>query len=126
MRIGIVGAGTMAEAIIKGLLNRHLCSPDELTASAPREERRSFLRSEYNIQMVKSNLEAIEGASTVILGVKPQTVPTVLRELQGMLDEQAVLVSIAAGVSMSTLEQGAAHAAVVRAMPNTPAWWVRG
>jgi pyrroline-5-carboxylate reductase len=70
--------------------------------------------------MVKSNLEAMQGASTVILGVKPQTVPIVLRELQGMLDEQTVLVSIAAGVTMSTLEQGAAHAAIVRAMPNTP------
>jgi pyrroline-5-carboxylate reductase len=120
MRIGIVGAGTMAEAIIKGLLNRNLCGPEGLVASAPREERRTFLQYEYNIRMVKSNLDAIQGASTVILGVKPQTVPSVLRELHGALGERTALVSIAAGVPMETLEQGAAHAAVVRAMPNTP------
>ncbi|MDB5075159.1 MAG: pyrroline-5-carboxylate reductase [Chloroflexi bacterium] len=120
MRIGIVGAGTMAEAIIKGLLGKELCGPDKLVASAPREERRTFLQYEYGIRTVQSNLEAVAGASTVILCVKPQTVPTVLKELKDVLQEGQVLVSVAAGVSMSTLEQGSAHHAIIRAMPNMP------
>jgi pyrroline-5-carboxylate reductase len=120
MRIGIVGAGTMAEAIIKGLLGKNLCGPDRLVASAPREERRTFLQYEYGIRVVRSNAEAVAGASSVILCVKPQTVPTVLPELRPHLDNSQVLISIAAGVSMRTLEEGANHPAVVRAMPNTP------
>jgi pyrroline-5-carboxylate reductase len=120
MRIAIVGAGTMAEAIIKGLLGKQLCGPDRLVASAPREERRAFLQYEYGIRTVQSNRDAVEGASTVILSVKPQTVPTVLKELNDVLEEPQVLVSVAAGVSMSTLEQGSQHHAIVRAMPNTP------
>lgn len=120
MRIGIVGAGTMAEAIIKGLLGKDLCGPDRLIASAPREERRTFLQYEYGIRTVRSNAEAAAGASTVILCVKPQTVPAVLPDLCEVLNESQVLVSIAAGVTMSTLEHGANHEAVIRAMPNTP------
>jgi pyrroline-5-carboxylate reductase len=120
MQIGIVGAGTMAEAIIKGILAKGLCGPERLVASAPREERRTFLQYEYGIRTVQSNTEAIAGASTVILCVKPQTVPTVLKELKPVLDDSQALVSVAAGVSLSTLEQGSAHHAIVRAMPNTP------
>jgi pyrroline-5-carboxylate reductase len=120
MQIGIVGAGTMAEAIIKGILIKELCEPERLVASAPREERRAFLQYEYGIRTVQSNTEAVAGASTVILCVKPQTVPTVLKELKSALDETQALVSVAAGVSLSTLEQGSEHHALVRAMPNTP------
>jgi pyrroline-5-carboxylate reductase len=120
MQIGIVGAGTMAEAIIKGILGKELCEPDRLVASAPREERRTFLQYEYGIRTVQSNTEAVAGASTVILCVKPQTVPTVLKELKSALDESQALVSVAAGVSLGTLEQGSEHRALVRAMPNTP------
>jgi len=119
MRIGIVGAGTMAEAIIKGLLGKKLCGPEELVASAPREERRAFLQYEYGIRTVRDNAEAASGASTVILGVKPQTVSTVLPELRAVLTGKA-LVSIAAGITMATLEHGSGNQAVVRAMPNTP------
>lgn len=120
MRISIVGAGTMAEAIIKGILGKGLCDADRLVASDPRDERRTFLQYEYGIRTVQSNVEALANASTVILCVKPQTVPTVMKELRGTLDEKQALVSIAAGVSMHTLEQGLEHHAIIRAMPNTP------
>ncbi len=120
MRIGIVGAGTMAEAIIKGLLGKNLCGPEGLVASAPREERRAFLHYEYGIRTVRDNAEAIQDASTIILCVKPQTVHTVLPELREAMNGHQALVSIAAGVTMSTLEHGIGNPAVVRAMPNTP------
>ena len=120
MKIGIVGAGTMAEAIIKGLLGRNLCGPDMLVASAPREERRAFLQYEYGIRAVSDNAEAASGASTVILCVKPQTVATVLPELRAVLQPRQALVSVAAGVPLSAIESASGHHALVRAMPNTP------
>jgi pyrroline-5-carboxylate reductase len=120
MRIGIVGAGTMGEAIIKGLLGKGLCGPDRLVASAPREERRTFLQYEYGVRAVKSNAEAVADATTVILCMKPQTFSTVLPELREHFNERQVVVSIAAGVTLHTLEHGANHAAAIRSMPNTP------
>lgn len=120
MKIGIVGAGSMAEAIIKGLLARRLCGPEMLVASAPREERRAFLQYEYGIRTVRDNADAVRGASTVILGVKPQTVQHVLPELAPVLEPRQALVSIAAGISLDTLVRGANHGVVIRAMPNTP------
>lgn len=120
MKIGIVGAGTMAEALIKGLLEKGLSGPDTLVASAPREERRTFLQYEYGIRAVRNNVEAVDGASTVILCVKPQTVAAVLPELRAVLQARQALVSIAAGVTLETLERGSGHMVVIRAMPNTP------
>lgn len=120
MKIGIVGAGTMAEAIIKGLLGRNLCGPEMLVASAPREERRAFLQYEYGIRAVSDNAEAASGASTVILCVKPQTVATVLPELRAVLQPRQALVSVAAGVPLAAIEAASGHHALVRAMPNTP------
>jgi len=120
MKIGIVGAGTMAEAIIKGLLGRNLCGPEMLVASAPREERRAFLQYEYGIRAVSGNAEAVAGASTVILCVKPQTVAAVLPELRAVLQPRQALVSVAAGVPLSAIEAASEHHALVRAMPNTP------
>ncbi|MGH2386790.1 MAG: pyrroline-5-carboxylate reductase [Chloroflexota bacterium] len=120
MRIGIVGAGTMAEAIIKGLLSKQVCGVEELVASAPREERRAFLQYEYGVRAVLNNAEAIRDASTVILCVKPQTVHAVLPELRSAMNKGQALVSIAAGITMETLEHGSGNPAVVRAMPNTP------
>ena len=98
MNIGIVGAGTMAEAIIKGLLVKHLCGPESLVASTPREERRTYLQYEYGIRTVRDNREAVKGASSVILGVKPQTIATVLPELAPVLEPDQALISIAAGI----------------------------
>jgi pyrroline-5-carboxylate reductase len=120
MRIAIVGAGTMAEAIIKGILGKGISAAEELTASEPRAERRAYLNQAYGIRLCQSNGEATAGADTVILCVKPQNVPSVLAELATALQPRQTLISIAAGVALSTLEQALAGQGIVRAMPNTP------
>jgi len=121
MRIGIVGAGTMGEAIIKGILGKRLCGPEHLVASEPRDERRATLQVEYGIRVVESNVEAICEATTVILCIKPQDVPAVMKDLAAALKPDQALISIVAGVPLSTLEQGLERRAIVRAMPNTAA-----
>lgn len=120
-RLAFIGGGTMAEAMIRGLLDKHLVPPSHIEVSGPRRERRAALRKQYDVKAVASNLEAARGAHIVILSVKPQVMPAVLRELHGKLRPDQLILSIAAGVPLRALRQGLAHPVIVRAMPNTPA-----
>ena len=126
MRVGIVGAGVMAEAMIGGLLADRAVAPDALAASHPRRDRRETLTQRYGIQAVGSNAEAARDAEIVVLAVKPQMLGRVMRELGPKLSADQVVLSIVAGATISALSSGLAHAAVVRAMPNTPAQIRRG
>lgn len=121
LRVSFVGAGTMAEAIIRGLIENGVVQPGHIVASAPRPERRSYLSETYGLRAVAGNGEAAQGADVVMLCVKPQTVPKVLPELRETLDTRQLVISVAAGVSLETLENLTYHPAIVRSMPNTPA-----
>ena len=125
MRVGIVGAGVMAEAMISGLLADRL-PPEQFVASHPRRERREALAAEHGIRMVARNAEAVEGAQIVVLAVKPQMLASVMREVGPALVDDQVVLSVVAGATLRTLSHGLGHAAVVRAMPNTPAQIRRG
>ena len=126
MRVGIVGAGVMAEAIIAGLIADRAVEPARLAASHPRRDRRDALVERHGIRPVASNREALADAEVVVLAVKPQMLVRVMRELRGRLDADQVVVSIVAGATIRTLADGLQHAAVVRAMPNTPSQIRRG
>jgi len=126
MRVGIVGAGVMAEAIIGGLLADRAVVPERLIASHPRRDRRELLAERHGIAPVASNAEALEGAEVVVLAVKPQMLTRVMRELAGRLQPEQVVVSIVAGATLRTLVDGLQHGSVVRAMPNTPSQIRRG
>lgn len=126
MRVGIVGAGVMAEAMIAGLLADRAVAPDRLLASHPRRERREALAEQHGIQPVAANRDALAGADVVVLAVKPQMLVRVMRDLRGRLAPDQVVVSIVAGATLRTLAVGLDHAAVVRAMPNTPSQIRRG
>src|SRR5207244_11588498 len=75
----------------------------------------------YGAQALASNAEAATDAHVVVLSVKPQVLATVMRELRGKLDEDKLVISIVAGATLRALRDGLDHAAIVRAMPNTPA-----
>ena len=126
MRVGIVGAGVMAEAIIAGLLADRAVSAELLAASHPRRERREALAERHGIRSVAANRDALPDAEVVVVAVKPQMLTRVMRELRGRLDADQVVVSIVAGATLRTLVDGLQHAAVVRAMPNTPSQIRRG
>ena len=126
MRVGIVGAGVMAEAIISGLIADRAVQASQLTASHPRRERRETLAERHGIHSVATNREALGDAQVVVIAVKPQMLGRVMRELRGRLDAEQVVVSIVAGATVRTLVDGLQHAAVVRAMPNTPSQIRRG
>jgi pyrroline-5-carboxylate reductase len=119
--IGFIGAGNMAEAMIRGLLRGKVFAPERVTASAPREERRRELVEKFAIRATGDNREAAR-ADIVVLSVKPQILSKVLDEVAESVDAGALVISIAAGVPVGAIQSRlAAGARVVRAMPNTPA-----
>jgi pyrroline-5-carboxylate reductase len=120
-RIAFIGGGTMAEAMIRGVLDKHLVPPSHVFVTGPRRERRAELTKQFGVKALASNTEAVQGAHIVVLAVKPQVLPAVLRELRGKLSADQLVVSIIAGAPLAVLREGLDHAAIVRAMPNTPA-----
>ncbi len=126
MRVGIIGAGVMAEAMITGLLADRAVAPDRLLASHPRRDRRQALAERHGIRPVAANRDALADADVIVLAVKPQMLARVMREIRGRLDPGQVVVSIVAGATIRSLTEGLGHAAVVRAMPNTPSQIRRG
>ncbi len=119
--ITIIGAGTMGEALIKGLLRQSLIDPGHLIATGPRETRRAKLSERYGVRTTLDNVAAAQDATVVFLSVKPQVLPRVLEELHGHVPADALIFSIAAGVKIATIRRGLDNAYVARAMPNTPA-----
>ncbi len=120
--IGFVGAGNMAEALIRGLVRGKHVEPSNIIASAPRRERLDELADAYGIKVTPDNGELAERCSVVVLSVKPQILDKVLREIGDRLKPGTLLISIAAGVDTATIEQAVSDGVrVVRAMPNTPA-----
>jgi pyrroline-5-carboxylate reductase len=119
--VAFIGSGTMAEAMILVLVHKGLIPPARISASGPREERARELNLRYGVVGTTDNREAAEAADIVVLSVKPQVLPTVLRELKGLIYPEALVLSIVAGMRIDTMASGLQHPAVVRAMPNTPA-----
>jgi pyrroline-5-carboxylate reductase len=120
-RLGIVGAGVMAEALIAGVIERGLIKPQDIIASHPRPERREELGSKYQVGVTAANQEAVERSDMVVLAIKPQLMHRVLAEIKPALAEDKLVISIIAGARLETLKSELEHAALVRVMPNTPA-----
>lgn len=118
--IGFLGAGNMAEAMIRGLL-RGTFAPEQISASGPREERMRELRESYGITATTDN-KVPAAAQIVILSVKPQILRRALDEVADVISSDALVISIAAGVPVNAIQQRLKSGTrVVRAMPNTPA-----
>jgi pyrroline-5-carboxylate reductase len=119
--IGIIGAGKMGSAIIKGILKAGTVTEKQLVASDPIEELGKALAKETGIRFVNDNMEVVDTSDIVLLAVKPQVIDGVLLEIAGAAKHNKLFVSIAAGVPLSRLESclpDGTH--VVRVMPNTP------
>ena len=121
-RIAVVGAGNMAEALIKGLVASGQVRPTDLIASGRRPERVGRVAQKYGIAAAPDNNACVAEAAIVILAVKPQVMNPVLDAMAAHVPHDALIVSVAAGVTTATIE---AHlrpgTRIVRAMPNTAA-----
>jgi pyrroline-5-carboxylate reductase len=120
--IGFIGAGNMAEAMIRGLVRGGHVPANHVAASAPRTERLDELARDYGIDVTQSNREVAQRCGLLVFSVKPQILEKVLREVGEHIKAGTLVVSIAAGVDTATIEESLPEGVrVVRAMPNTPA-----
>ncbi|MDL1958821.1 MAG: pyrroline-5-carboxylate reductase [Deltaproteobacteria bacterium] len=120
--LGFVGGGQMAEALIRGLLSRELLKPGQITVSDLSEVRRSHLKKTFGINTTLENKEVVKGSEIIVLAVKPQVMAIVLEEIRPVVSSDRLVVSIAAGITILSLEKGLPEGTrVVRVMPNTPA-----
>ncbi len=120
--ISFIGGGRMAEAMISGLLAAKLVAADRVWVADPDAARRELLHKEYGVKVFEDAV-AVWGNDLVVLAVKPQVVEKVLGQCRAVAGANHLLVSIAAGISIATLEGALAgsNARVIRVMPNTPA-----
>ena len=119
--IAFIGGGIMGEAMIRGLLAQKVVATDQIIVADPWQKRLDELQSRHGIQVTADNAEAAEKGQVVVLSIKPQSLPVVMPGIRGQMRRQDLLLSIIAGTPIKKLADGTAHAAVVRAMPNTPA-----
>jgi len=122
MRITFIGGGIMAEAIINGVLDQNLARPIDIAVVELLETRRADLKQRYSVESV-ADVESIKSGTgdIVVLAVKPQDLPKAMVAIKGTLTPAQVVLSIVAGVKMSTIASGLSHEAIIRVMPNTPA-----
>lgn len=122
LRIGIIGGGNMARALLGGLLARGI-DPERIIVCEPDATARAALAGQYGVNVSADNHAAVAGAQVVVLAVKPQIMGEVVTALAGDLQLQRPLViSVAAGVRVTELARWiGAGVPVVRAMPNRPA-----
>ncbi|OJH35028.1 pyrroline-5-carboxylate reductase [Cystobacter ferrugineus] len=119
--IAFIGAGNMAEALIKGLLRAGTARPDSIIATGRREERLDTLRRTYGVRTTLDNVAAVREADVVVLAVKPQALDKVLIQVAPAADPKKLFISVAAGVPISVMERRLGQGVrVIRTMPNTP------
>lgn len=121
MKIGFIGGGNMAEAILSAVLTKQLAGPEDISVSDVLDTRRSYLEQKYKITTLSDNRKTIIDKEIVILAIKPQTLSDVAAGLQGQFKPTQMVISIIAGKSIHTITTGLAHNCLVRSMPNTPA-----
>jgi pyrroline-5-carboxylate reductase len=120
-RVAFLGTGKMAGILLQALLNEGLLSPSRISATVQHEERAKALTAKLNVNVGTDNVAAIRGADVILLGVKPQVVQEVLREIRDQVTPAQLIVSVAASVPTSLIEKSLQQEIpVIRAMPNTP------
>ena len=126
-KIGFIGAGNMAEAIIKGLISTGEYKKSEITASDVSKARLDHLSVEYAIKTQRDNTKVVSQSDILVLAVKPAIVPKILKEIKRGVTSKKIIISIAAGVTSASISKGLGKKAkIVRVMPNTPALVLEG
>jgi pyrroline-5-carboxylate reductase len=118
VRLGFIGGGKLAGSVIRGLVRAKYCAPPAILVSEPNEAARRILEDELGISGTTENAEVAEKAEIIFIGVKPAVVLPALAEIAPRL-ERKLVISLAAGVRLQSLEKVAA-AHFMRAMTNTP------
>ncbi len=128
-KLTVLGAGKLGGILLRAYLKQGLFASNRVIATVKHADRAAQLAKELGVAITTDNREAVRGTDIILLTVKPQTVAEVLQEIASEIGAQTLLVSVAASVPTTYVEQlftaasGGTHneVAVIRAMPNTPA-----
>ena len=122
MKLGFIGTGNMAGAIMGGIIRKGLIAPEEIIGADILETGRERIRETYRINVTSDNREAAEKSEVLVLSVKPQFYEETIREIRDCITEEKIIVTLAPGKTLDWLEtQFGKPVKIVRTMPNTPA-----
>lgn len=120
-KIGFIGCGNMTKALISGMVQSGSINPENIIASNPSMPNLNEVSEKFNINITQNNLTVAENSDLVFLAVKPNKYETVIEEIREFLHEDSIVVTIAAGISISECENFFnKKLKIVKAMPNTP------
>lgn len=121
MKLGSIGLGNMASAILGGIIKNGVCSKEDIIGSAPSEGTRKKAEETLGIKVTADNKEVAK-ADIVLLAVVPSVYPAVIEEIKDIINEDTIIWTIAAGITIEEMEaQFGKKVKIVRTMPNTPA-----
>lgn len=122
MKLGFIGTGNMASAIMGGIIRKGLIKAEEIIGSDLSEEGRKKVKDTYGICVTADNKKVMESADKVVLSVKPQFYASVIAEVKDLVKDGQIMITIAPGKTLEWLaEQFGKQVKIVRTMPNTPA-----
>jgi len=120
-KIGFIGSGNMAKAILSGFLDNNLYRPDDIISSSKTEETSTEIKNMYGINTTLDNRQVVLNAEILILAIKPHLFESLLLPMKDIFNEDQIIISIAAGISTDQIKKMTGKAQhVYRVMPNTP------
>lgn len=121
-KIGFIGCGNMGSAMVGGLVNSGFSSPSNIIVSTRTEESAKLIQEKYNVNVTTNNEEVVKNSDVIFLAVKPNMYAKVIGELRKDLLQEKLIITIAAGITISDMEALISDKArIIRTMPNTPA-----
>lgn len=118
--LAVLGTGKLGGILLRAYLKQGLFTPKRVTATVKHEEKAAILGKELGVKVATDNRKAVQNADIVLLGVKPQVVGEVLKEIAPELNKAVLIISVAASVPTAYIESRVGDkVAVIRAMPNT-------
>jgi pyrroline-5-carboxylate reductase len=126
LKVGFIGAGHMAQAMIKGMIQSGKVSPARVYVSSRTSQKPQKMRDLFNIQVCKNNEELVEICDVVILAMKPQDLAPAIEPIAQLLTDNQIVISLAAGLRLNNLNRILPQCRLVRLMPNTPSLIQKG
>lgn len=122
MKLGFIGTGNMASAIMGGIIGKKMISAEEIIGADLLESGREKVKEQFGIQVTEKNQEVVEKAEVIILSLKPQFYEEVINQIKDCVKKEQIIITIAPGKTLAWLaEKFGKEVKIVRTMPNTPA-----
>lgn len=121
-KVGFIGSGNIAAAIIGGIISSGFLKPENINVSSLHKNTASSLAAKYGLSLMSDNIELVRNSDVVVLSVKPNTYAGVLKKIKNHIGDDTVIVTVAAGITIDYVKNHLEKdAKVIRTMPNTPA-----